>query len=191
MQLIIMIVVAALTFVACYLVDKGFTRLFRGKVEHKSGKAVRLSKRFATIGIILVILGLAALFAGLGGQKAMLFGGPAVLLMGIGLIVYYMTFGVFYDDQGFVLTTFGRKSESYRFSDIKEQRLYAIQGGSMVVELHLTDGRAVSLQSTMDGAFPFLDHAFSVWCRQTGRDPEQCPFHDPSRFVWFPGVEEA
>lgn len=191
MEFVIVILIMAMTFGMCFLVDKGFTKLFRGQAEHRSGKAVRLNKRFATIGIILVILGLAALFMGLGGTKALLFGGPVVLLMGIGLIVYYMTFGVFYDEESFILTTFGKKSCTYRYADIKEQRLYAIQGGSMVVELTLTDGRAASLQTTMTGALDFLEHAFCAWCRQTGRDPKDCEFHDPSRFMWFPGVEEV
>lgn len=191
MEFVVVIGIMALTFGMCFLVDKGFTKIFRSRAEHMSGKAVRLNKRFATIGIILVVLGLAAFFMGLDSQKILLFGGPVVLLMGIGLIVYYMTFGVFYDDEGFVLTTFGKKSQRYRFADIKEQRLYAIQGGSMVVELHLTDGRAASLQSTMSGTFDFLEHAFFVWCRQTGRDPKTCDFHDPTQFMWFPGVEEV
>lgn len=190
-QFVSVMVIAALTFGVCYLFDKGFTRLFRNKEQHKSGKAVRPSRRFAAFGAILVMLGFAALFVGLDGQKAMLFGGPVVVLIGLGLVIYYMTFGVFYDDEGFVLTTFGRKSTAYRFADIREQRLYVIQGGSTVIELHLTDGRSVGLQSTMDGTFPFLDHAFSAWCRQTGRDPEDCDFHDPARHMWFPGVEEA
>ena len=190
MQFFGVIVIMALTFGMCYLVDKGFTKLFRSKAEHKSGKAVRLNKRFATIGIILVILGLAALFMGMDGTKILLFGGPVVLLMGMGLILYYMTFGVFYDVDSFVLTTFGKKSVTYRYGDINEQRLYAIQGGSVVVELHLTDGLAVSLQNTMTGALDFLDHAFFAWCRQTERDPKAQDFYDPSRFMWFPGAEE-
>ena len=46
----------------------------------------------------------------------------------------------------------------------------------MVVELHMTDGRTVGIQSAMTGAYPFLDHAFAAWCRQTWRDPESFPF---------------
>ena len=121
--------------------------------------------------------------------KALLIGGIVVVLMGIGLIVYYLTFGVYYDDNSFILASFGKKSETYSFRDIKEQRLYTVTGGSSVIELHLTDGRALSLHSTMEGTYPFLDHAFYAWCRQTGRKPEECDFHDPSKSCWFPGVE--
>ena len=191
MQFVIVIIVAALTFGVCFLFDKGFVALFRNKVQHRSGLAVRVNKRYAVFGLLLFLLGLAAIFSGLKGEAIMLWGGALVLLVGVGLIVYYMTFGVFYDDDSFILTTFGRKSTTYRFADIKEQRLYAVQGGNVVIELHMTDDRAVSLQGGMEGTYPFLDHAFAAWCRQTGRKPEECGFHDPSRSLWFPSGEET
>ena len=111
------------------------------------------------------------------------------LLMGAALITYYMSFGIFYDADSFILTTFGKKSVVYRFADIRAQQLYTIQGGGVLVELHMADGRTVSIQSAMEGAYPFLDHAFAAWCRQTGRDPESCGFHDPSQSLWFPTEE--
>ena len=189
MKIAAIIIIAAVTFGVCFLVDKGFTKLFRNREQHKSGLAVKLNKRYATIGLILAFLGTAAIFTGLKEGKSLLIGGIVVVLMGIGLIVYYLTFGVYYDDNSFILASFGKKSETYSFRDIKEQRLYTVTGGSSVVELHLTDGRALSLHSTMEGTYPFLDHAFYAWCRQTGRNPEECDFHDPSKSCWFPGVE--
>ena len=189
MKIAAIIIIAAVTFGVCFLVDKGFTKLFRNREQHKSGLAVKLNKRYATIGLILAFLGTAAIFTGLKEGKALLIGGIVVVLMGIGLVVYYLTFGVYYDDNSFILASFGKKSETYSFRDIKEQRLYTVTGGSSVVELHLTDGRALSLHSTMEGTYPFLDHAFYAWCRQTGRNPEECDFHDPSKSCWFPGVE--
>ena len=118
-------------------------------------------------------------------------GGTIVILMGIGLIMYYMTFGIFYDADSFILTTRKGKSKTYRFSDITAQQLYIVQGGSILIELHLKAGNSVSLQSVMEGVYPFLDHAFAAWCRQTGRDPESCDFHEPADSCWFPPVEEA
>ena len=32
-------------------------------------------------------------------------------------------------------------------------------------------------------------HGSAFWCRQTGRDPESCDFHDPSQSLWFPAEE--
>ena len=116
-------------------------------------------------------------------------GGIIVLGIGCCLVGHYLSFGIFYDADSFILTAFGKKSLTYKFSQIRHQKLYMIQGGSIVVELHMTDGTAVSIHTSMEGAYPFLDHAFSAWCRLTGRDPEDCDFHDPSQSLWFPTVE--
>ena len=71
------------------------------------------------------------------------------------------------------------------------QKLYLVQGGNIIVELHMDDGTTVSLQSAMEGIYPFLDTAFAAWCLQTGRDPQSCDFHDPSQSLWFPTVEDV
>jgi hypothetical protein len=66
--------------------------------------------------------------------------------------------------------------------------LYAVNGGNLI-ELHMTDGNSVNLQSSMIGVYPFLDKAFEGWCHQKGIDPEGCDFHDPDNSCWFPNVE--
>ena len=184
------VLVVALTFGICFALDKGYTRLFRSKSQHRTGLQVRVNKRYATFGLILCILGILAVFTGFGGETVLLIGGIAVFCIGCGLIGYYMSFGIFYDAESFITTAFPRGSHTYRFGDIRHQKLYLIQGGSTVIELHMADGGAVSIQSAMDGAYPFLDHAFNAWCRQTGRDPAQCEFHDPRTHLWFPGEED-
>lgn len=189
MGIVIVLVIAALTFGICYLFDKGYTNTFRNKIQHHSGLAVRLNKRYAIFGLILTVLGILAVCSGIGGDTVLLVGGIAVLLIGLGLITYYLTFGIFYDADTFLYTSFGKKSVEYRFGDILTQQLYVVQGGGIIIELHLKDGKAVSLQSAMEGTYPFLDHAFAAWCRQTGRDPESCDFHDPSQSLWFPAEE--
>lgn len=190
MDFLAIIVVAAVTFGGCYLLDKGFTKVFRGTRQHQTGLSVRLNKRYGSGGLLLAVLGVAAFFSGLSNSTVLLVGGIFVALLGVGLIVYYMTFGLFYDEDSFVLTTFGRKSVTYAFREIRSQQLYAVTGGSTIIELQLQDGRAVSLQSNMTGVYPFLDTAFAGWCRQTGRKAEDCPFHDPENSRWFPGTEE-
>lgn len=190
MDFLAIILVAAVTFGGCYLLDKGFTKVFRGTRQHQTGLSVRLNKRYGSGGLLLAVLGVAAFFSGLSNSTVLLVGGIFVALLGVGLIVYYMTFGLFYDEDSFVLTTFGRKSVTYAFREIRSQQLYAVTGGSTIIELQLQDGRAVSLQSNMTGVYPFLDTAFAGWCRQTGRKAEDCPFHDPENSRWFPGTEE-
>ena len=191
MKLLPLLLIGAMTFGVCYLFDKGFSKLFRSKREHRSGQAVRLNKRTAIFGLALMLLGIIAVMSGISASPLLLAGGIVVLLMGIGLITYYLSFGVFYDDDSFLLTTFGKKSTSYHFRDIKGQKLYTVTGGNIIVELHLADGRSVGLQSNMEGTFPFLDHAFSAWCRQKEIDPDSCDFHDTSKSLWFPTMEDV
>ena len=189
MQIFAILIIAALVFGICYLFDKGFQKTFRNKPQHKSGLSIRPNKRYATFGIILTILGLAAVFAS-AGNMMLLIGGILILVMAIGLIVYYMTFGIYYDEDSFLYTTFGKKSVVYSFSDIREQKLYVVQGGSIIVELHMADGSAVSVQSSFEGVYPFLDTAFAGWCRQKGIAKEDCAFYDPDNSCWFPKAED-
>ena len=190
-QFIPIVLVAAVIFGLCYLVDKTFAKLFRSKAQHRSGMAVRANKRYGIFGVVLTVLGIMAVCVGITDGPVLIWGGVIVLLMGIALAVYYLSFGIFYDSDSILLQRFGRKDLLYAYSDIVGQKLYLIQGGNIVVELHMKDGSAISVQSAFDGAYPFLDAAFSAWCRQTGRDPDDCPFHDPSRSLWFPTVEET
>ena len=189
-QFLPIVLVAAAIFGICYLVDKTFSKLFRSKAQHRSGMAVRANKRYGVFGVVLIVLGIMAVCVGITDGPVLIWGGVFVLLMGIALAVYYLSFGIFYDSDSLLLQRFGKKDVAYAYSDIVGQKLYLIQGGNIVVELHMTDGSAVSVQSAFEGVYPFLDAAFSHWCRQTGRNPEDCDFHDPSQSLWFPTVEE-
>ena len=171
--------------------DKGFAKAFRNKAQHRSGMAVRANKRYGVFGVILTVLGIMAVCVGITDGPVLIWGGIFVLLMGIALAVYYLSFGIFYDGESLLLQRFGKKDVTYYYKDIVGQKLYLIQGGNIVVELHMADGSAVSVQSTFEGVYPFLDTAFAGWCLQTGRDPQSCDFHDPSQSLWFPTVEET
>ena len=189
-QFIPMLLVAAVIFGLCYLVDKAFSKLFRSKAQHRSGMAVRANKRYGIFGVVLTVLGIMAICVGITDGPVLVWGGIFVLLMGIALAVYYLSFGIFYDGESLLLQRFGKKDITYFYRDIVGQKLYQIQGGNILVELHMKDGSAVSVQSAFDGIYPFLDTAFAGWCLQTGRDPQDCDFHDPSQSLWFPTVEE-
>ena len=189
-QFIAIAIIAAIIFGICYLVDKAFAKMFRSKAQHRSGKAVRANKRYGVFGVVLTVLGIMAICTGGSAEPVLFWGGIFVLLMGVCLAVYYLSFGIFYDGESLLLSRFGKKEEIHYYKDIVGQKLYLIQGGSIVVELHMADGSAVSVNSMMDGAYPFLDTAFAGWCLQTGRDPGSCDFHDPSQSLWFPTVED-
>ena len=191
MTFFLILLIAAAVFGLCFAVDNAFAKLFRSKAQHRSGKAVRANKRYGLFGVILSVLGIMAICVGISDGSALLWGGIIVLLIGVCLAVYYLSFGVFYDGETFLLSRFGKKEVTYRFDQIKGQKLYLVQGGNIIIELHMTDGGTVSLQSTMDGGYPFLDTAFAAWCMQTGQDPQSCDFHDPSQSLWFPTVEDV
>ena len=190
MQYIPTLLIAGIIFGLCYLVDKAFAKLFRSKAQHRSGLAVRANKRYGLFGVILTALGILAICVGITDGLLLIIGGAIVLLMGVGLAVHYLSFGIFYDGETFLYCRFGKADVTYRFGDILGQKLYLVQGGNIIIELHMADGSAVSLQSPMDGVYPFLDTAFAAWCMQTGRDPQSCDFHDPRQSIWFPSVEE-
>ena len=190
MQAIVILIIAALVFLICWGVDKLFTKLFRSKAQHRSGLAVRASKRYGIFGVIFSVLGILSVLIGTTGDKVLLWAGLVVLLMGAGLAVHYLSFGIFYDGESFLLCRFGKKSQEHRYDEILSQKLYVLTGGSSLIELTLTDGSTVSVQSTMDGVYPFMDTAFAGWCMETGRKMEECDFYDPSKSWWFPHEEE-
>jgi len=191
MSMISTLLVAALVFGFCYLIDKLFTAKFRSKAQHRSGLAVRVNKRYGVFGVALSVLGVLAIGVGVTGGKALMIGGGIVLIMGICLAVYYLTHGIFYDGDSFLVSTFLKKDRTYVYRNIKEQKLYLVQGGNVIIELYLEDGSSISLQSSMDGVYLFLDTAFAGWCMQKGIDPQTCDFHDPSKSWWFPHEEDA
>lgn len=190
MEILFLLLFAAAMFGLCFLADFLFKKLFRSKKQHISGRSVRLSKRYGSFGALMVTLGVAGIFAWLnGGEWILGAGGGLVLVVGVGLIVYYLTFGIYYDDDSFLYHTFGKRGITYEYGDILGQKLYTASG-NIVVELHMKDGKTVAIQATMEGPFTFLDEAFAGWCRQTEHDPDNCEFHDPQNSLWFPTMEE-
>ena len=111
---------------------------------------------------------------------------PGGALLGI----YYLTHGIFYDDESFLYVRFGNNGREYRYADIVGQKLYEIQGGTLLVELHMTDGKTVSVQGSMEGAPGFLDKAAHARMRQLGLNSHECQWFDEAEGRWFPPVEE-
>ena len=183
------ILIIAGVFLLCYLADKGFTKLFRGKVQHQSGKSVRLSKRYGSIGMILFAFGTAAIFMGINNAEWVLVGGAALLVLGgIALVTYYLSFGIYYDEDSMIFSQFGKASVTYYFKNIRSQQLY-LASGNVVVELHMADGSHFQVHTGMVGMNAFMDDAFKAWLEQTGRRVEDCGWYDPDNSCWFPPYE--
>lgn len=182
------VIVIALTFALCFAVDKGFHKIFRRRPQHRSGKAVRLTKKYMLAGLLIlffaVILAVTAIGAGDKAGRLLVLAG-LLAVMGGGLVAYFVSFGVFYDEETFLCSAFGKKTRTYRFSQIKEQQLLRTQGG-ICVELFLDDGKDIGIYANMDGAYDFLDAACRAWHRARGLDPERCGWYDPQNSCWFP-----
>lgn len=188
MEILLVFFVIGGTFALCYLFDKGFTKLFRNTAQHKTGRAVKLSKRYGSIGLVFVALGIGASFASIGKGAMLLVCGLVLIVVGIGLITAFLSFGIYYDEDSFLISAFGKRNRTYRFAEIRSQQLYNANG-NIVIELHMIDETAIQLHSFMEGTDTFLNAAFYAWCRQKNIDPDACGFHDPGNSCWFPNAE--
>ena len=186
MEYALILLAAVVTFGLCWLLDKGFTKKFRSAPQQKTGLSVRLNKHYGGAGVVLMVLGVAALFTDFG--WIMIAGGCLLILTGFGFVIWYMTFGVYYDAESFLVCSFGKQGRTYCFRDITSQQLFN-SSGNVVIELYMNDGTALQLHTGMEQVYPFLDHAFAAWCRQKGLRQEDCKFHDPANSCWFPPVE--
>ena len=187
----IYLIVAAATFGVMYGLDKLFTKLFRSQAQHHSGTAVRLKKGYGIAAIALCLLAVMSLMQFImDGEMLMLVCAVVLIAMGGGLGAYYLNHGIFYDDDTFLFTTLGKKGVTYRYADITGQKLYVLQGGSYLVELYMAQGGTVSVQTSMPGAYDFLDKACHARFRQLGINSFECGWFDESQSCWFPPVED-
>ena len=187
----IYLLVIAATFGVMFLLDKGLTKLFRSRDQHRSGTAVRLKKHFGILSLALMALGVLGIGTYFTDRSLALLVGSVLILPGGALLgIYYLTHGIFYDDESFLYVRFGNNAREYRYGDIVGQKLYEIQGGTLLVELHMTDGTTVAVQGNMEGAPGFLDKAAHARMRQLGLNSHECQWFDEAEGRWFPPVEE-
>lgn len=190
MKYLWVVILALLTFGACFGLDKLFSKVFRASRQHRGGLKVTLRKRVAVFGLLMLLLGLVCLLFYWGSPTVVFWSGWILLFMGICMLVYYLSFGVYYDEEGFVYSRFGKKSKLYTYDQILTQQLYNSQG-SVLVELQLSDGSTVPVQDSMEGGFAFLDYAFARWLAAKGLTGEDCPFHKPEKCCWFAPQQEV
>lgn len=189
MQYVYLILFAAVVFGLCFLVDKGFSKFHQNRRPQHTGSSVRYSKRVMAFGIILFVIGIAAILNAAELGFVFYIAGALVCLVGVFLMVLYASYSVYYDEDTFTVASLGKKRITYSYGDILTQTLYN-NAGSILIELHMADGSAVHIQAGMENAYPFMDKAFSSWLLATGRNREDCPFHEPEKCRWFPVTEE-
>ena len=185
------LIIGAVIMAGLYGLDKLFTRIFRNQAQHHSGTAVRLKKGYGVAAVFLCVLAVLCLMQYILNQEMlMLICFVALMIMGGGLGAYYLNHGVFYDDETFLFTTLGKKGVTYRYADITGQKLYLLQGGGYIVELYMAQGGTVNIQTSMPGAYAFLDKACHARFRQLGINSFECDWFDETQSCWFPPVEE-
>ena len=185
------LIIIAATFGVIYGLDKLFTRLFRNQAQHHSGTAVRLKKGYGVAAVLLCLLAVLSLMQYIQNRETLMLVCTIVLVaMGGGLGAYYLSHGIFYDDDTFLFTTLGKKGVTYRYGDITGQKLYVLQGGSYLVELYMADKTTVGVQTSMEGAYDFLDKACHARFRQLGVNSFECDWFDEGNSCWFPPVED-
>ena len=185
------LLLAAMAFGVMCALDKGFTTLMRSRQQHRSGTAVRLKKGYGTGSVLLCLLAALSLISYSTQHSALILAcGVIIGVAGAALGVYYLRFGIFYDAETFLYATMTQRSVVYRYADITAQKLYVLQGGSHVVELYMADGTTVSVQTSMEGAYDFLDSAAHARFRQLGVTSAACDWFDPASSRWFPPMED-
>ena len=56
MEFVLVLLIGAVTFGVCYLLDKGLKAIFRNKPQHKTGLSVRLNPHYGGAAVILLAL---------------------------------------------------------------------------------------------------------------------------------------
>ena len=189
MKYVLLAALCALVFLVCFLIDKLFSLIFPRSKTEKSGNVVRLPRRNAVAGILLIFVPLVVLlfFIPEGGDTLMTVGCVIAIVLGLILLVSYLSFAIYYDDEGFVYKDLRRKKTAYHYSQIKGQRSVMTRSGINSI-LFVADDE-INVYSTMQNLNAFLNKAFYKWCAVKNIDPASVE-NNPRMFTWFPDPEK-
>ena len=185
MKYVLLLLLCAVVFLVCFLIDKLFALIFPKSKTEKSGNVVRLPRRNAVAGVLLVFVPLVVLlfFIPEGGDTLMTVGCVTAIVLGVILLVNYLSFAIYYDDEGFVYKDLRRKKTSYHYSQIRGQRSVMTRSG--VNSILFVGKDELNVYSTMQDLNAFLNKAFYKWCEIKQIDPASVE-NNPAMFTWFP-----
>ena len=185
MKYVILLAFCAAIFLICYLIDTLIKRLFPRSELEKSKQVVRLPRKSAVFGILLLFLPLVVLlfFLPEGGDTLIVIGCVVSMLLGVMLLVNYFSFAIWYDDETFLYKDLRHKKTLYHYSQIKGQRSLLTRSG-VNSTLFVADDE-INLYSAMQNLNPFLSKAFRKWCQIKGVDPDRVE-NNPRMLTWFP-----
>lgn len=190
MKYLLLLLLCAAVFLVCFLIDKLFGLLFPKSKTEKSGNVVRLPRRNAVAGILLIFVPLVVLLFLIpeGGDTLMRVGCTIAIVFGAILLVSYFSFAIYFDDEGFVYKDLRRKKTAYHYSQIRGQRSVLTRSGVNSI-LFVADDE-INVYSTMQNLNAFLNKAFYKWCEVKGIDPAGVE-NNPRMFTWFPDPEKS
>ena len=185
---ILYILLIAVIFGIIALLDKLAKAIFPG-LRGDDGKAVVRQPRYAPIlGLLFALLGLVCLLWVPMGEETLLWcGGLVALLIGVYVLVSFLRFGIFYDEEGFTFRTLTKAAKTYRYTDITGQRSFVAKSG-LNTTLYV-GGDEIPLNGSMQGISAFLRKAFYRWCEARGLDPDSVQT-DPATLTYFPEPDE-
>ena len=124
MKYVFLAVICAVVFLVCFLIDTLFKRIFPKTDLEKSRQVVRLPRRSAIFGVLLLFFPLLVVlfFMPEGGDTLIAIGCAVSAILGVILLVSYFSFAIWYDDETFLYKDFRHKKTLYHYSQIKGQR---------------------------------------------------------------------
>lgn len=187
---ILMLIVCALVFLVCFLIDTLLKVIFPKSKLEKSRQAVRPPRRSAVIGVILAFLGLAVVvrIAPQEHDTLLLIGAIGAMVIGAVLLCTYFSVVIYYDDEGFLYKAWGHGKQEFRYSQIKGQRSLLTRGGVNTI-LFVGDAE-INLYGAMQNLNAFLSKAFFKWCEVKGIDPDSIE-NNPRMATYFPDPDDA
>lgn len=186
---ILMLIVCALVFLVCFLIDTLLKVIFPKSKLEKSKQAVRPPRRSAVIGVILAFLGLAVVvrIAPKEHDTLLLIGAIGAMVIGAVLLCTYFSVVIYYDDEGFLYKAWGHGKQEFRYSQIKGQRSLLTRGGVNTI-LFVGDAE-INLYGAMQNLNAFLSKAFFKWCQVKGIDPDSVE-NNPRMATYFPDPDD-
>lgn len=189
MQYVYLLIIAALVFGLCFLIDFLFKKLFPKSKLEGSKRVVRMPRRSAIWGLILTLFPVVVLLFWLPpeGDTALTIGCVVAILFGLVLLVQYFSFGIWYDEETFLFKDLRRGRRTYHYSQIKGQQSLMTRSGIQATIFVGED--VIEVSSAMQGLPDFLDKAFYRWCAAKGIDPDSVE-NNPAMLTYFPALEE-
>jgi hypothetical protein len=178
------LLVAAFTFLICFLVDL-IAR--RGRRE-TSDRRVRPQRRTLIFGVVISFLALVLGLQFLELSWLAPVAGGVCLLLGIGLILVYFGSVIVYDDRGFTCRSLWKHPKHYCYADITGERALLARSGVNAV-LFLGQEQ-VYLYQSMQGVNEFLRTAYEGYLAAKGLSDADFPAPNPGNMIWFPEPPE-